>query len=67
MLVVTGACVDLSWNGVAGGRFDLYRDGARIRVVQGTAYNDVAPKGSDTYRVCETAGATCSTDVTVTL
>jgi PKD repeat protein len=58
--------VDLSWNGIAGASFDVYRDGARVGVVQGTAYTDVVPKGSHLYRVCATAEATCSTDVTVT-
>jgi PKD repeat protein len=59
--------VDLSWNGVAGASFDVDRDGSKIRVVQGTAYTDVVPKGpgSHSYRVCSTAAATCSTDVTV--
>jgi PKD repeat protein len=58
--------VDLAWNGIAGASFDVYRDGARIRVVQGTAYTDVVPKGTHVYRVCATASATCSMEVTVT-
>jgi PKD repeat protein len=59
--------VDLSWNGVAGTSFDVYRDGAKIAAVQATAYTDVAPKapGSHSYRVCASAEATCSTDATV--
>ncbi len=60
--------VDLSWNGVAGTSFDVYRDGGRIAAVQGTTYTDVAPKGpgSHTYTVCAAAGATCSSNATVT-
>jgi PKD repeat protein len=58
--------VDLSWNGIAGASFDVYRDGERIRVLQGTAYTDVVPKGTHVYRVCATASATCSMEVTVT-
>jgi PKD domain len=60
--------VDLSWNGVAGTSFDVYRDGAKIAAVQATAYTDVSPKGpgSHSYRVCASAEPTCSSDATVT-
>jgi PKD repeat protein len=60
--------VDLSWTGVAGTSFYVYRDGAKIAGVQATAYTDVAPKGpgSHSYRVCASGEATCSTDATVT-
>ena len=59
--------VDLSWNGVAGTSFDVYRDGAKIASLQATAYTDVVPKGpgSHKYRVCATAAAACSNDATV--
>jgi hypothetical protein len=60
--------IDLSWNGVAGTTFDVYRDAGKIAVVQATVYTDLVPKGSGglAYRVCASADPTCSNDVTVT-
>jgi hypothetical protein len=60
--------VDLSWTGVAGASFDIYRDGAKITTVQATAYTDVVPKGpgSHRYRVFATAATACSDEATVT-
>ncbi|CAN5826136.1 hypothetical protein BH23ACT10_BH23ACT10_39400 [soil metagenome] len=60
--------VDLSWSG-ASGAVDVYRNGAVVATVSGTAYTDATGQkggGSYTYRVCET-GATivCSNDVNV--
>jgi PKD repeat protein len=60
--------VDLSWNPSSGTSFDLYRNGAKIATVQASAYTDnINKRGSATYtyKVCASAGPTCSNQVTV--
>jgi PKD repeat protein len=60
--------VDLSWNGPSGASFDIYRSGARITILQATAYTDnINKKGSATYtyKVCGAAFPSCSEPVTV--
>jgi PKD repeat protein len=59
--------VDLSWNGVTGASYDVYRNGAKIVTVSTTAYTDTVAKGTGTYkyRVCDPAGTTCSNESTV--
>ena len=59
--------VDLSWNGVAGATFDVFRNGVKIVTVSTIVYTDTLGRGagSYTYKVCAVATATCSNDVTV--
>jgi PKD repeat protein len=59
--------VDLSWNGVVGTSFDLYRDDGKVATVQASTYTDVVPKAVRTrkYRVCLTGDAMCSNEVEV--
>jgi PKD repeat protein len=60
--------VDLSWNGIAGTSYDLYRNGAKIATVLASAYadsiNSKAP-GTYTYVVCGPVGSVCSNTATV--
>jgi vibriolysin len=61
--------VDLSWNSVSGASFDVYRNGAKIATVQAGAYTDNINKrgaGRYVYKVCASAGSTCSNQATVT-
>ena len=60
---------DLSWSGSSASSFDVYRDGAVIATVGGSAYTDnIGNKGggSYVYQVCEAGTATCSNEATVT-
>jgi hypothetical protein len=60
--------VDLSWNGIAGTSFDIYRNGAKIATVQATAYTDsINSKGSGTYtyKVCGPVSSVCSNTASV--
>jgi PKD repeat protein len=59
---------DLSWSGLSGASFDVYRDGARIGTVQASAYTDnINKRGSATYtyRLCALTTALCSNDAKV--
>jgi subtilisin family serine protease len=61
--------VTLNWAGAQGSNVHVYRDNVRIATPLNTgSYRDATGgKGGATYtyRVCETAGGVCSTDVTV--
>jgi chitodextrinase len=60
--------VDLAWSGSSAGGFDVYRDGLPIATVAGTSYTDnLNGKGSGryAYKVCQTTGAICSNQATV--
>jgi uncharacterized repeat protein (TIGR02543 family) len=54
--------VDLSWTGVAGSSYDVYRNGVNIVTVSATTYTDSAAKGPGgyVYRVCAVGASTCS-------
>jgi PKD repeat protein len=61
--------VDLSWNSAGGASFDVYRNGAKTATVQVGAYTDNINKrgaGKYVYKVCASAGSTCSNQATVT-
>jgi hypothetical protein len=60
--------VDLAWNGIPGGVYDVFRDGVRIATVGTTALTDTVGKSGTrfVYRVCVAGGATCSNGATVT-
>jgi PKD repeat protein len=59
--------VDLSWNGVVGATFDVFRNGAKIVTVSTTVYSDTLGRGagSYTYQVCAPALGSCSNETTV--
>jgi len=62
--------VKLSWRGANGSTVEVFRNGARIAVVENSgAYTErVRVKtGSYTYVVCESGGSRCSPAVTVPL
>jgi PKD repeat protein len=58
--------VDLSWNGVSGTSFDVFRNGVKIVTVSTTGYTDTAVNGPGTYKyaVCDTASGACSNEAT---
>ena len=60
--------VDLSWNGLSGQLFDIYRNGAFIATLAGVTYtDDVNGKGAATYtyKVCAHALNSCSNETRV--
>jgi hypothetical protein len=60
--------VELAWNAPTESRYDVYRDGAKIATTAASSYTDnLNRKGSDShgYKVCETAGASCSNTASV--
>src|SRR5918994_3239866 len=61
--------VDLSWSGVGGTGYDVYRDGLRIVAsISGSSYTDNLNRkglGSYAYKVCHSGSAICSNQATV--
>jgi PKD repeat protein len=59
--------VDLAWSGASGASFDVYRNGTMIATVSSTTYTDSLGKGpgSYTYQACDSTGANCSNEATV--
>jgi len=57
----------LSWNGLNGTSFDVYRDSVKLVTVSTTTYTDTigTSPGSYRYKVCAAASAICSNQVTV--
>jgi hypothetical protein len=64
-----GSSVQLDWNGLAGARVDVFRNGSRRATVSNTgAYSDALPrnaKGSYAYKVCVARTSTCTPTVSV--
>jgi PKD repeat protein len=58
---------NLSWNGPAGGSFDVYRNGAKLGTVPTTTYTDTiaTTPGSYHYKICTSATTICSNQVTI--
>jgi PKD repeat protein len=60
---------NLAWKGTAAAKVEVYRNGARVAVVNNTgAYTDHIDKrgrGTYTYRICEPDTGKCSNDATI--
>ena len=60
--------VDLSWNGLSGQLFDIYRNGSLIATLVGVGYTDdvnARGPGTYTYKVCAQALNSCSDEARV--
>lgn len=61
--------VDLKWNGAAGSKLDLYRDGSRIATISNTGtYTDrlnSRTRGVFNYRICLSGSGTCSNQAAI--